>query len=261
VLRRPDRLLLERGPVPARAHLWPGDDRAAQVILLDPSSVPTPDAFRGWAGQLARQGITTMRTGALAPRHAEQAEAAGLHCIQELALLEARPPLRAVSDGLDRLRHGEPMRTSACRDGRLGDHDFDDMAEIDHAAFGDLWRLDARMLRDVCSATPAFRARVVRDPPARVPRLHRTPPVGFLISGRAGRVGYIQRLAVHPAQHRRGVASALLHDAFTWMGRWRADRVLVNTHVENHPALALYRTHGFVDLPERLRVYEGSTEA
>ena len=77
--------------------------------------------------------------------------------------------------------------------------------------------------------------------------------------GRAGRTGYVQRLAVHPDQHRRGVATALLADALTWMQRWRADRVLVNTHVDNEPALALYRRLGFVDLPDRLRVYEGPT--
>lgn len=218
-----------------------------------------PDAFRSWGQQLAAQGIVTMRTGALATRHAAQAEAAGLHCIQELALLEARPPL-GCADG----RRTPP--TSACREGRLGDHDFDDMADIDLAAFGPLWRLDASMLRNVCNATPAFRARVVRDPSAHNALLARTrlgrrvPPVGFLVSGRAGRTGYIQRLAVEPDQHRSGVGTALLNDALTWMSRWRADRVLVNTHVENHAALALYRGLGFVDMAERLRVYEGPTQ-
>jgi len=246
--------VLERTPIPARASLWPGEEHVAQLILLDPSVVPGPDTFHSWAAQLAAQGITTMRTGALAPRHAAQAEAAGLHCIQELVLLEACPPLQAERR-LVRHRH----RATACREGRLGDHDFDDMADVDRAAFGDLWRLDAPMLRDVCGATPVFRARVVRDSPTRWSRLRRGRPVGFLISGRAGRTGYVQRLAVHPDQHRMGIASALLDDSLTWMSRWRADRVLVNTHVENHAALALYRSHGFVDMPERLRVYEGPT--
>lgn len=224
------------------------------MILLDPSIVPMPASFQSWARQLAAQGITTMRTGALAPRQAAQAEAAGLHCIQELVLLEARPPL-ASGRGAER----RPPHTSPSREGRLGEHDFDDMAAVDRAAFGDLWRLDASMLRDVCAATPAFRARVVRDPSTRLPRLKRNPPIGFLISGRAGRTGYVQRLAVHPDHHRQGVAAALLVDALVWMGRWRAERVLVNTHVDNTAALALYRTHGFVDMPERLRVYEGAT--
>ena len=260
MLRRHDRLVLERSSVPARAHPWPGHDQAAQLILLDPSIVPMPASFQSWARQLAAQGITTMRTGALAPRQAAQAEAAGMRCIQELALLEARPPLasgRVANLGAMR----RPTHTSPCREGRLGKHDFDDMADIDRAAFGDLWRLDASMLRDVCAATPAFRARVVRHRPTRLPRLRRTEPIGFLVSGRAGRSGYVQRLAVHPDHHRQGAATALLVDALVWMSRWRADRVLVNTHVDNVAALTLYRTHGFVDMPERLRVYEGTTQS
>jgi len=258
--------------VPARVHLWPGDDHTAQLILLDAAAVPMPEMFRRWAEQLAAQGITTMRTGALAPRHAAQAESAGLHCIQELALLEARPPLRpSAAEGSGRAsgrrrgmslvgaRRGGGVRTTAWRDGRSGELDLADMAAVDHAAFGDLWRLDAAMLRDVCAATPSFRARVAREGRDGEPGARRGRPVGFLISGRAGRIGYVQRLAVHPDQHRRGIATALLEDSLGWMQRWGAERVLVNTHIENHAALALYRGHGFVDLPERLRVYEGST--
>jgi ribosomal protein S18 acetylase RimI-like enzyme len=81
--------------------------------------------------------------------------------------------------------------------------------------------------------------------------------VGFLISGRAARTGYVQRLAVHPDAHRNGVATALLVDSLQWMRRARLQRVFVNTHVENVAALTLYRAHGFVELPERLRVFEG----
>ena len=41
------------------------------------------------------------------------------------------------------------------------------------------------------------------------------------------------------------------------MHRARLQRVFVNTHVDNAGALALYRAHGFAELPERLRVFEG----
>ena len=63
---------------------------------------------------------------------------------------------------------------------------------------------------------------------------------------------------MHPDAHRRGLATDLLIDSMRWMHRARLQRVFVNTHVDNVGALALYRAHGFVELPERLRVFEGS---
>jgi ribosomal protein S18 acetylase RimI-like enzyme len=55
------------------------------------------------------------------------------------------------------------------------------------------------------------------------------------------------------------VATSLLADATRWLRRCKVDRIFVNTHVDNEPALCLYRAHGFHELPERLRVFEGPT--
>lgn len=251
MLRRPDELTLPSRRLPVRARRWPGDDRAALVVILDPGELPGPHHFESWLRDLAPQGIEVVRTGALSPRVAERAERAGYRCIQELTLLEARAPLVAAAPAL--------RRTSACRHGRASDSELPALAAIDRAAFGDLWRLDATMLADVCDATPAHRARVVREEDHRRDHLlARSDPVGFLISGRSGRHGYLQRLAVDPAHQRAGVATALVADALTWMRRWRCERVLVNTHVDNTPALELYHRFAFVELPDRLRVYEGT---
>ncbi len=206
----------------------------AQVVVLDGTAVPTPAHYRTWSATLAAHGFTALRTGALAPRQAAQAEQAGLVCVQELALLDVSAPfvIGKVTTGTRRLRESE-----------LGI-----AAEIDAAAFGLTWALDATMLADIRTATPSHRARVVMAD-GRV--------AGFLVSGRAGRTGYVQRLAVDPTLHRRGLATALLRDSLRWMRRGRVRRAFVNTHVENTAALELYRRHGFVELPERLRVYEG----
>lgn len=207
----------------------------AQLIVLDGSAVPTPEHYREWAGELLQHGFRHLRTGALAPRQATQAERAGLHCVQELVLLDVSAPLRPPA-----ARH---------RTRRLRRHDFAAAAIIDRDAFGARWALDAEMLADIRHATPSHRVRgVLLDD-----RL-----VGFLVSGRAARVGYVQRLAVDPAQHRQGVATALLGDSFRWMERSRVRRAFVNTHVENEAARELYRRHGFTELPERLRVFEGA---
>jgi ribosomal protein S18 acetylase RimI-like enzyme len=80
--------------------------------------------------------------------------------------------------------------------------------------------------------------------------------VGFSVNGRAGRVGYIQRLAVDPDVRRRGVGRVLVVDALTWMHRRQLDDALVNTGSDNTAALELYRGLGFVELPEPLLVLE-----
>ena len=222
-------------PVPARAHPCAGNPAMAQIVVLDGTAVPTPDHFRTWSALLLDHGFTHLRTGALAPRQAAQAERAGLHCVQELALLDVEAPFRIIEAG---------HRTR-----RLRSHELDVAAEIDLAAFGANWALDAEMLADIRQATPSHRARVV-DLDGRV--------VGFLVSGRAARTGYVQRLAVDPTVHRQGIATSLLADSMRWMRRTRVRRAFVNTHVENEAALELYRRHGFVELPERLRVFEGA---
>jgi ribosomal protein S18 acetylase RimI-like enzyme len=206
----------------------------AQIVVLDGTAVPTPEHFATWRALLAERGFDQIRTGALAPRQAMQAERAGLRCVQELALLDVNAPFE-----LPVARH---------RTRRLNDGELHSIAEIDRSAFGANWALDAEMLADIRQATPAHRARTVRIDHA---------VVAFLVSGRASRTGYVQRLAVAPSAHRQGIATSLLIDSMRWMRRARVTRAFVNTHVENSAALELYRRHGFVQLPERLRVYEG----
>lgn len=221
-------------PVPARAHPCAGNPAMAQIVVLDGTAVPTPEHYRTWSAALVEMGFTHLRTGALAPRQAGQATRAGLHCVQELALLDLQAPFQ--------------VGTARQRTRRLRANELDLLAAIDLAAFGANWALDAEMIADIRQATPSHRARVVELDGR---------SVGFLVSGRAARTGYVQRLAVDPDVHRQGVATSLLVDSLRWMRRHRVRRAFVNTHVENEAALELYRRHGFVELPERLRVFEG----
>ncbi|MFN8021216.1 MAG: N-acetyltransferase [Acidimicrobiales bacterium] len=231
---RTSNIVLRGTPVPARAHPCPGSATTAQIVVLDGTAIPTPEHYRTWGATLRALGFTHVRTGALAPRQSAQAERAGLTCVQELALLDIDAPFT-----IGPITH---------RTHRLRAHELPRLAAIDLAAFGANWALDAEMLADIRQATPAHRARTVRlDGIA----------AGFLVSGRAGRTGYVQRLAVHPDAQRHGLATALLLDSLRWMRRARVRRAFVNTHVENTAALELYRRHGFAELPERLRVHEG----
>jgi [ribosomal protein S18]-alanine N-acetyltransferase len=232
-------IALPGAQVPARAHACPGQPGMAQVVVLDGTAVATPEHYSTWTALLSERGFTRIRTGALSSRQATQAERAGLTCVQELSLLDRATP------EVDRFER-RTARTARTR--RLRRRELEAIAAIDLTAFGPNWTLDADMLSDVRTATPVHRARTVRDG-ERI--------VGFLIAGRAGSTGYIQRLAIDPTARRRGLATALVYDSLHWMYRARTQRVYVNTHVDNDAALALYRRLGFNELPERLRVYEG----
>ena len=126
--------------------------------------------------------------------------------------------------------------------------DSDSAAAIDLAAFGPEWCFDATAITDASHATPAHRARFSLD--------RAGGPVGYAITGRAGRHGFLQRLAVHPDAHGEGHGTALVSDALRWLRRWRVQSVLVNTEVDNDTALRLYQRHGFRPLPEQLVVLE-----
>lgn len=104
---------------------------------------------------------------------------------------------------------------------------------IDHAAFPEFWRLDATALDEATKATPAIRFRLTRDETA------------YVLTGRAGDRGYLQRLAVHPSVQRGGIGAALVVDSLRWLRRWRCREGLVNTQVANDAALALYESLGF----------------
>ena len=159
---------------------------------------------------------------------------------ESLGQLLSHPLGSIPKDRPDRARSGH-RRPAA--------HDLVALAMIDRRAFGGLWGLDLSGIVDACRATPKHRLRVARNGSA--------TPAGFAISGRSGHSAYLQRLAVDPSAQRRGIGRSLVIDSLRWAKRHRATSVLVNTHVDNEPALELYRAHGFVELRDGLAVFEG----
>lgn len=223
-----------------RAQPWSSAPDIAQVILLGHTSPPTADDLAAWVDQLRGLGFRRLRTTVLGQVAAQFLVEHGAPVIQELALLEHRRPIR----GHDQARghdQGPPTR-------RLLARERGSAAALDRAAFGVEWGLDEFAVHDVCTATPRHRARAVD--------LEGHPLAGYAISGRDGRQGFLQRVAVHPDARRRHVATALIADALQWAARWRVERVLVNTPVDNAAAIALYRATGFEMLDERMTVHE-----
>jgi ribosomal protein S18 acetylase RimI-like enzyme len=215
---------LTRGEGRLRITRWRGD--ATTAYLAPARGQPTTVGVERSLEVLAGEGYRTAITAALAP--AEQAPflAAGFEVHERLHLL---------TRGVDELPAGRPIGVTLRR-GRRTDRAA--ILTVDGSAFLPFWHLDGPGLDDALGATPSARLRVAHPE-------GRDTLTGYAITGRAGSRGYLQRLAVDPIAQRRGIGAALVVDGLRWLRRWGAHEVLVNTQVDNRPALALYEALGF----------------
>ena len=227
--------------VRARLGRWPDDDEVVHLVLLDHHMVPDASHIDAWMAQARAGRGRTIRTGALFPPSVPAFVRAGFRPIDTLALYEL--DLRRRTPDAPRAS-SSPHRVRRLRPSMLHE-----AAAVDRRAFAAPWANDPATLADIVTATPQHRARCVRDDRDR-------NVVAFVISGRAGDLGYIQRLAVDPAARRRGLGRLLVEDALRWMRRRQVSRVLVNTGIDNHPARDLYRSLGFDEQPDRLQILE-----
>ncbi|MEJ5254600.1 MAG: GNAT family N-acetyltransferase [Acidimicrobiales bacterium] len=217
-----------------RVTPWRADPAIAQ---LTPSAdqIPSPEAVGQCLEHLAREGYRCALTSALTHDEQRPFLEAGFTVYERLHLLRHD------------LRHVPPVKPPAgvrLRRGRRRDRDA--VLAVDGAAFSPFWRFDQAGLDDARGATPTSRFRVADADGV----------VGYAITGRAGSIGYLQRLAVRPDHQGLGVGTALTIDALNWSRRHGARSVLVNTQESNERALALYVHLGFVHEPHGLAVLE-----
>jgi GNAT superfamily N-acetyltransferase len=219
-----------------RVGPWRGDSSIAQIV---PSAgqLPAPAAIERCVGELAAKGYRSALTSALTYTEQQPFLDTGFVVHERLHLLrhdlQSFPPNRPATD--------IPLRV---RRGRRGDRDG--ALAVDRAAFSPFWRFDRRGLDDARAATPSSRFRVVGD--GRV--------IGYAVTGRAGAVGYLQRLAVFPDRQRRGLGRALVLDGLHWAKRRGATSLLVNTQESNRAAVELYEHLGFTREAHGLAVLE-----
>lgn len=215
-----------------RISPWRGDPTTAQ--LTPTRGHPTlPDVARALHDLRAR-GFLRALTPALPAADQGPFLEAGFDVHERLHLLRRRLdglPLAPATPA--RLRRGRP----ADRPGVLA---------VDAAAFPPFWQLDAPALDDALAATPSSRLRVADSATGTL--------VGYAVTGRAGPRGYLQRLAVTPAEQHAGIGAALVIDGLRWVRRWGAKEVLVNTQEANEDAVRLYLRLGFHLQPEGLAV-------
>jgi len=217
-----------RGGV-VRIGAWHGRVDVAS-LALHADRPPGLGTVHRLLADLARDGFRSVVTGALTPADSLPFVDAGFVVRERLHLL--------AHD-----LHDVPPPPAATRRARRTDRT--EVLAIDGLAFEAFWRLDDDGLDDALRATPSTRFRVAG--PDDVVQ-------AYAIVGRAGRQGYVQRLASHPAARGRGLARALLADGLGWLRRHGTGRALVNTQEGNDAALALYRSCGFVGLPVGLCV-------
>jgi ribosomal protein S18 acetylase RimI-like enzyme len=220
----------------ARTGPWRGDRLVALLTPLPDAPLPSAAFVRKCLSELAERGYRRVVTGALAPVEQAGFLAAGFEVAEELHLL--------AHDLHDLPERGHPPLR------RARDDDHAAVLTIDHASFSPFWRLDEAGLADTLTATPRVRFRVSHDDAGAV--------TGYAIVGRAGRRGYVQRLAVAPDARQHGTGRALILDGLWWLRRWRVTRVLVNTQHGNDGALALYHRLGFRPEPVGLSVLEAA---
>jgi ribosomal protein S18 acetylase RimI-like enzyme len=218
----------------ARVGPWRARADVAQ-LAVSTDTPPEGAAIARCLGNLRARGYREVVTSALAPAPAKAFVDAGFHVRERLHLLQhdLRDP---------------PQRGWRTR--RAGRHDRERVLAVDSAAFDRVWRLGSDGLDDALHATPVSRFRVLD---ACTPRGASTP-AGYAITGRAGRRGYLQRIAVHPAARGRGLGHDLVADGLHWLLRHYVTLALVNTQLDNDRALALYERCGFRRLPGGLCV-------
>ncbi len=223
---------------PARARLghWPYDDGVAHLVLLDHHMVPTATDIAQWIADAASTTARVVRTGALFPNATAPFLASGFRVADSLTLLSRSVTARDTRTTPSGTSGAVPRVGGTIRLRRLRGPMLCDAAAIDRRSFSSPWANDTAALADIMTATPYHRSRSVHLDGRMV---------AFSISGRADRLGYVQRLAVDPSARRRGFAQLLLDDAMRWMRRREVSTVMVNTATDNRPALSLYESIGF----------------
>jgi ribosomal protein S18 acetylase RimI-like enzyme len=214
-----------------RTGPWRGHGKIACLSPLPDGPLPSAAFVRQCLDQLAARGFSSVVTTALSVPEQTGFLGAGFGVEEDLHLL--------VHD----LRGLPPAPPASLR--RATHADRRGVLDVDAIAFPPFWRIDDEGLTDALAATPRTRFRVASGQRA---------VTGYAISGRAGRRGFLQRLAVEPHHQREGLGRALALDALYWLRRWRVERAFVNTQLDNAAALSLYESLGFRREETRLSV-------
>lgn len=143
----------------------------------------------------------------------------------------------------DHIHKLPPAKTISIRS--MTEADFDEVSQIDSAAFGPLWQNSLNLLRLAFDQSNV--ATVAYD---------KEGVIGYQISTATQYGAHLGRLATHPRAQGNGVGYALVRDLQTRFPHNAAFRLSVNTQDTNQISLALYQKAGFIETPEIFPVYQ-----
>lgn len=128
--------------------------------------------------------------------------------------------------------------------------DIREALRIDAAAFDEFWRFDRNAMEEAITSTRKSVIHVVRKAGGGL--------AGFAVTGVGVTIAYLQRLAVEPSSQGRGIGRSLVRSSARWASREGARSLMLNTQLDNLPAIRLYETEGFSVLSEPLAVLKAS---
>jgi ribosomal protein S18 acetylase RimI-like enzyme len=119
-----------------------------------------------------------------------------------------------------------------------------DLLAIDTDAFSSFWRFDELGLQEALEATGRSSVLIIRDSDGK--------PTGFAIVGFGTAISYLQRVAVAPKWQGNGMGRSLVRVAARKARDAGGRVILLNTQIDNEPAMRLYESEGYVRLPDPL---------
>lgn len=236
----------------ARTGPWRGNPDVAYLSPVIGGPPLSGEFIAHFLDKLASEGFTQVVTGALSPLEQLNFLDLGFRTKERLWVL-THDLRRVLSPATVPGRAGIGARQTSRHRGTFGFRsgqpaDLGRVLVVDHMAFSYFWRFDQTSLNEALDATPRHRFRLATSPDGS------GEIVGYAVTGRAGRAGYLQRLAVVPEFQGRGLGRALVLDSLAWIRRWRGAKVMVNTQEQNIGAIRLYEKLGFEAEPFGLAV-------
>ena len=125
---------------------------------------------------------------------------------------------------------------------------LDDLAEISRLCFSMPWSRDG-LAAELSSDTAHF---WVAEEAGRC--------LGFAGMHAVCGECYVDLVAVHPAERRRGIGEQLVRQMIAWMEEQHGEFITLEVRVSNAPAIALYEKLGFEQAGVRKGFYEDNHE-
>ncbi|HEX9643339.1 MAG TPA: GNAT family N-acetyltransferase [Acidimicrobiia bacterium] len=222
----PEPVVFRRGWARATARPWNDHERDASLRLVRGNS-PFLEAC---SRMLVEYGVPSVISPPLPSGGRRTWQQVGYQPFLELALMRL---------ALDMAPASPDHLVVQADDTRL-----DQMLAIDHSAFSPFWRFDLHGLREALDATGRSSVLVIRDAEGGL--------AGFAVVGYGNAIAYLQRVAVHPRWQGHGMGRSLVRVAARTARSSGARVMLLNTQLDNRPAINLYLSEGYVRLPDPL---------